>query len=180
MRDRIDTERLSLRALRLADAPFIAKYSSEPDIARRLSSLPYPNPTLAVEMFILQCLSAARRGKGFAYAITQKGYDVPIGIISLFEGRPKEWELGYWLGKDFWGLGLMSQAGHALLTQAQRQLSGQIHACCHIDNPASARLLEKFGFAAHGQVKPCFSLAQGRKVSTQYYRFKGLALAKAS
>jgi RimJ/RimL family protein N-acetyltransferase len=68
------------------------------------------------------------------------------GHVSAY-GPPSEREVTYWLGKEFWGRGLASEALAAfLLIVAERPL----YARAAKDNLASLRVLQKCGFAVSG------------------------------
>jgi len=74
-----------------------------------------------------------------------------IGVIGLHETRPGHALLGYWLAREYHGLGLMSEAAMALLDFALRfGCIEEVHASARTDNPASQRVLEKLGFAFTG------------------------------
>jgi RimJ/RimL family protein N-acetyltransferase len=62
--------------------------------------------------------------------------------------------LGYWLGQDFWGRGIMTEAVAAFTDFCfenfpLRRISAEVFA----NNPASARVLEKAGFVFEGRLK---------------------------
>lgn len=69
------------------------------------------------------------------------------GHIACFEEDGRR-EVSYWLGRQYWGRGIATQALAALLAQiAERPL----HARVAKDNPASLRVLERCGFAVAGE-----------------------------
>jgi RimJ/RimL family protein N-acetyltransferase len=53
------------------------------------------------------------------------------------------WEVGYWLGRDFWGKGVATRALAAFLGQITQR---PLHAVVVAHNVASRRVLEKCGF----------------------------------
>ena len=62
-------------------------------------------------------------------------------------------ELGYWLGEQFWGRGIMSDAVPAFADYCFNQFPlNRIFAMPHSNNPASARVLEKAGFTLEGRL----------------------------
>jgi RimJ/RimL family protein N-acetyltransferase len=81
------------------------------------------------------------------------------GHIMCFEhfGLP---EVGYWLGRDYWGQGLATRALSAFLTQLKRR---PLYARVAKDNLASLRVLEKCGFQITGEDK-AFANARGAVV----------------
>lgn len=63
------------------------------------------------------------------------------------EGKP---EVSYWLGKEFWGKGIATQALRLFL---DRVAARPLYARAAKDNLASIRVLEKCGFTVCGQSK---------------------------
>ena len=71
-----------------------------------------------------------------------------------------EREVGYWLGREFWGRGIATRALSAFLAQVKiRPLYA--HVAKH--NIASLRVLEKCGFTLQGEEKN-FAVIQGEPV----------------
>ena len=142
----LETQRLTLRELRLSDTGLVSLYSSDPRVARMTTRIPCPNPPEITRAFIESVL-AAENGD-FVWAIdATKGYGAEvIGIIALHEGG----EVGYWLGPFFWGLGLATEALSAVLAFAEARGDRRFHANVFQENPASRRVLEKQGFRLTG------------------------------
>lgn len=64
--------------------------------------------------------------------------------------RDDECELGYWLGKPFWGRGYMPEAAKELLRHGYEDLGMQTIWCGYYDgNEKSKRVQEKVGFLYH-------------------------------
>ena len=81
------------------------------------------------------------------------------GNVGSFE-QFGEREVGYWLGKDFWGKGVATRALWAFLREVRaRPLLARVAK----DNLASRRVLEKCGFTICGEDKG-FSHARGEEV----------------
>jgi RimJ/RimL family protein N-acetyltransferase len=169
MRDIIETERLVLRQTVRRDAPAFSALVSDFDIARMTGSIAYPYPVLSAEFKIMTFHAAKRRGLAHPYAITLKGNDALIGIADLFKRGPGTlWEIGYWIGRPYWGRGLMTEACSALLTEADATLGAEDRvAGVFIDNPGSARVLEKLGFERSGDPEHYFSMARLKKAPSQ-------------
>jgi RimJ/RimL family protein N-acetyltransferase len=63
-------------------------------------------------------------------------------------------EFGYWLAEEFWGQGIMSEIVPAFVDYCFKEFSlNRIFAMPHSNNPASARVLEKAGFALEGRLR---------------------------
>lgn len=69
------------------------------------------------------------------------------GNIACFEMEGKE-EIGYWLGRSFWGQGIASEALRQLLLEVKTR---PLFAHVAKQNPASKRVLEKCGFIVIGE-----------------------------
>ena len=89
-----------------------------------------------------------------AYAICLKTDNRAIGAIELklnghtdLTDRDDECELGYWLGKPFWGQGIMPEAVKELLRHAFEDLNlSRVWAGTYEGNVKSKRVQEKCGF----------------------------------
>ena len=109
MRDRIETNRLTLRQIELRDVESFSALANDIDIARMTGSFPYPFPPLAADFKVMHLRAQKRRGIGNAYAITKTGQDRLIGVVDLFRLKAGDpWELGYWIGKPYWGRGYIT------------------------------------------------------------------------
>lgn len=83
-----------------------------------------------------------------------------VGSVLSYEddGKP---EIGYWLGRAYWGQGLATRALGDFLAQANP--ARPIYARAAKDNAGSLRVLEKCGFAIVGEDKG-FANARGAEV----------------
>jgi RimJ/RimL family protein N-acetyltransferase len=172
MRDILQTERLVLRQLELRDAKAFSEYGTDIDVARMTGSFPHPFPLLAAEFKVMDLLAQKRSGLAQPYAITLKdGADDMIGVVDLFKrGTDTLWEIGYWVGRPFWGQGFMTEACAAILAEANESLGADDRlAGVFIDNPASARVLEKLGFERSGTPEFYFSMARLKKAASQNF-----------
>lgn len=153
----LETPRLALRALTMDDAPWISRGSSNPAVSRMTGRIPYPNPVIGAELYVLTCRAAGINRGDRVRAITLKDTGEGIGMIGLHPRRDGRWEFGYWLAEGYWGCGYATEAGSALLNEAARDGITDIAAGHYADNPASGRVLEKLGFAYTGEVVNAFS-----------------------
>ena len=80
-----------------------------------------------------------------------------VGSISLTLGSDvyrRSAELGYWLGKPFWGRGIMTAAVTAMCRDGFGTWDiVRIHAEPFARNAASRRVLEKAGFTLEGTLR---------------------------
>ena len=164
----IRTDRLVLRPPETADARRIGMLSRDRDIARMVSLMPYPQPDICAEGFILIMQARARLGNDHVYAIDLPGVG-PIGVCGA-HARGEGFEVGYWLGRSYWGKGFATEAARAVTAVARALRRGPVTAGHFVDNPASGRVLEKVGFVYTGEIAPRFSLARAAKVDTRVMR----------
>lgn len=160
MRDvvEIETERLRLRRLRMADAPRIAHFCDDPGVGRNLAMTPLPYLPVAAEGWIMIQAARAPLATDFVFAVELAGEGL-VGCIGAHGRGDAGFEIGYWYGRPFWGRGFASEALGGFLSEARKL--GPLAAGHFVDNPASGRVLEKNGFAYTGEVEALFSMGRG-------------------
>jgi ribosomal-protein-alanine N-acetyltransferase len=138
------TPRLNLRSLSPNDAARIALLGGDWDVARMTGRIPYPYS----EQAALHWVTDLAEGE-VVFGIEQGGYLIGIcGFSPLGDGSA---ELGYWIGKPYWGQGFATEAAQALMTYGFTKAGVKRFTCCHFtDNPGSARVAAKLGFRALG------------------------------
>ena len=143
----IETERLILRPWQEDDAEALYKYASDPDIGPPAGWPPHTSVENSRD--IIRTVFAAPE----TYAVCLND-GIPIGSIGLklkgstdMTDRDDECELGYWIGKPFWGQGLIPEASRALLQYAFDNLGMRAVWCGYYEgNEKSKRVQEKLGF----------------------------------
>jgi RimJ/RimL family protein N-acetyltransferase len=149
----IETGRLVLRRPRLEDAEAIfANYAQDPEVTRYLTWAPYAE-VAQVRRFVESRVTAWETGETFEWVITRRPDDVAIGMFAL---RVQDFKanLGYVLARPFWGQGLMTEAVQAIVDWAMAQPGiYRVWAVCDVDNPGSARVMEKCGMPFEGVLK---------------------------
>lgn len=170
MRDviEIQTKRLKLRALRIADAQRFAQLCGDPGVATMILRAPLPYLPVAAEGFIMTLAARKRLGEDFVFAAEMPGEGL-VGVIGANKSDAG-YEIGYWYGRPYWGKGLASEALAAFLSEAKKL--GQLMAGHFADNPASGRVLEKAGFAYTGEAKEMFSLGRGASALVKRMRYE--------
>lgn len=160
---RVETGRLILRPLEQADAEAIAIYLGDVEVARWLVRVPHPFTVDDAADFIGQCCATAALGTATTLGLVLRGDERSIvrGIVALhsLDTRP---ELGFWLGRPFWGNGLMSEAVDATLSWAYAELDvDTIAAGAFEGNVASLAIQVRQGFEVIG-ISRRPSLIEGR------------------
>jgi RimJ/RimL family protein N-acetyltransferase len=100
------------------------------------------------------------------FFVTLPGADGARLIGSVGLGRDGDHvELGYWIGRPYWGNGYATEAARALLPLARALGHRELVASHFVDNPASGRVLHKLGFRATGRIRDRFSLGRGAEAA---------------
>lgn len=135
----------SLDLLRPADAAELQRLAADPEVAR-LARLPHPYPEGAAAEFLAWAAAERAAGRAYHFAIRERGQ--PVGVCGLNGADLAQGpELGYWVGRTYWGRGYATFAAGLTLEFAFRNLRVEVvHAVTHETNAASARVLEKQGF----------------------------------
>ena len=145
---KLETERLILRRFEESDAEDVFAYAKDPDVGPIAGWPPHQSVEESLDV-IRNVLNGPE-----AYAICLKSDERAIGAIELklkertdFTEREDECELGYWLGKPFWGQGIMPEAAREMLRHAFEDLGMRKVWCGYYDgNTKSRRVQEKVGF----------------------------------
>ena len=157
------TARLNLRRLSPNDAARIAMLGSEWDVASMTGRIPFPYSEDAA----LHWVTDLAEGE-VVFGIEQGGYIIGICGYSL-KGDGSA-ELGYWLGKPYWGEGFATEAAVALMTHGFTKGGVKRFTCCHfVDNPGSARVVTKLGFRSIG---PCTGWSEARQQELPTLRYE--------
>jgi RimJ/RimL family protein N-acetyltransferase/adenylate kinase family enzyme len=151
----LDTARLRVRRLSLADAPFILRLLNEPSFIEQIADRGVR--TLAQAEAYLEggpLKSYAVHGHGLNRVELKDGGE-PIGICGLIKrDRFADVDLGYALLPEFEGHGYVAESAAAVLAHGARELGlARVIALVSPGNGRSIRVLEKLGFAAAGQVE---------------------------
>jgi RimJ/RimL family protein N-acetyltransferase len=156
----ISTERLRLRRPRRSDAARIAALCNDFHVARMTSRVPHPYQVEDAEAFLSR-LDARDPVREADFAI-EHPQDGLIGMMSFFPNEDGRSEMGYWLGRPYWGQGYATEAANRALVWASRDWGRRYLLAGHFsDNPASAQVLCKLGFLYTGEVKLLPSVARG-------------------
>ena len=160
----IETGRLLLRPLRDDDAITIATLINDYEISKNLARVPFPYTLADAGEFLAWLKTCTMQSRFSAICLKDSG-DSLQGIISYEWSEAKQnAELGYWLVKDHWGKGLMSEAARAMVNHAFGVAGVDVIVSCYFDeNPASGKVLRNAGFKTVGACLQ-MSKAQGREV----------------
>ena len=144
----LETKRLILRPWREDDAEDLYKFASDPDVGLPAGWQPHTSVENSRDI-IKNVLSAEE-----TYAVCLRSCGKAIGSVGLHRNdlaeNDDEYELGYWIGKPFWGQGLIPEASREILRHAFEDLGMARVWCGYYDgNEKSRRVQEKLGFVYH-------------------------------
>lgn len=148
----IETERLILRPWRESDAETLYKYAKDPDIGP-IAGWP-PHTSVENSLEIIRTVFVAPE----TYAVVLKETSEPVGCCGIMfpnglhsaEMKQGEAEIGYWIGKPYWGQRFIPEAVSALLSRCFNELDLEVVWCGYYDgNIKSKRVCEKSGFNYH-------------------------------
>jgi len=144
--------KINLRTLKTTDTQSIYENINDRAIARYTSSIPYPYKLSDAKKFIAQ--THKNKTKKLRLGIEDSKTKKIIGVIGLesinYHGH-RGAILGYWLGKKYWGQGIMTEAVNLILQHAFKKMNlKRIQASVMRPNQASMKVLEKCGFQHEG------------------------------
>jgi RimJ/RimL family protein N-acetyltransferase len=144
----IDTGRLLLRRFTTDDLEAFYQLGSRPEIIRYAQAAPLASREQALEfMTAAPFHDYATYGYG-RFACVWKATGAVIGFSGVkYVPEIEDNELGYRFLPEYWGQGLATEAGTALIEFARSTLRlERLVAMVHPDNVASARVVTKLGF----------------------------------
>ena len=165
------TERLLLRPLRAADAPALHRLVNDWAVVRNLSALPFPYPRPLADEWIESTGQQMDGGTGYHLAIAgpEEGSEL-VGCVGLrLDMTPRVGNVGYWVGRRFWGHGVATEAVSRLARWALANLDlDRLEAHAAADNPASAAVLRRAGFREVGTGEEAFLARGGRHAVVRF------------
>ena len=157
----------SLRPFRKGDEEQLIHLMKDKEIHNNTGRIPYPYTMKAANMWLDHCSKVEQSKEAVEFAITQN--DEVIGAIGcqLAGENP---EIGYWLGKQFWGKGITSEAVSLMIKHLFKHTDLQNNFATALpQNLASIRVLQKNGFAYERHIKR-FATGHNKEVALNTYR----------
>jgi RimJ/RimL family protein N-acetyltransferase len=153
----IDTERLILRPFRIADAPAMFRnWASDPAVTRYVTWPTHKNVEETVGIVGSWVRQTAEDPRFYQWAIELKSLGEPIGSIAvahLFEDVAGA-ELGWCLGRAWWGQGYMPEAAKAVIAYLfERAGFDRVAARYDARNEKSGRVMQKLGMTREGVLR---------------------------
>jgi RimJ/RimL family protein N-acetyltransferase len=152
------TARLTLRPFALADAPEVQRLAGDRDVAATTGTIPHPYEDGVAEEWISSHPAGLELETNVVYAVTGAAAGTLYGAIGLAVAMEhRRAELGYWIGRPYWGRGYCTEAASAVLRYGFEDLGLRRIMARHFGlNPASGRVMQKIGMAHEGQMRQHF------------------------
>ena len=142
-----ETKRLILRPVSLEYLADYEKYFIDYEVIRQLAAVvPWPYPKDGVRTFLEQVIFPAQGKDRWMWGIFLKeNPEELIGAVDLYrQGRPEN--RGFWLGRKFWGRGIMTEAVAPIISYAFQELGFEKLIFANaVGNNKSRRVKEKTG-----------------------------------
>lgn len=160
----IETQRLLLRRWTPADATALYALAKDPDVGPRAG---WPvHASVEESRRVIETVF----GNNYTWAVVLKATGKIIGCMGYYppgesniDIGENEAEVGYWMGKPYWNKGYATEALGAMVAYCFKVKGFQtLWADCFAGNKASARVMEKCGFADTGRKNYCSKLLHGK------------------
>ncbi|MDR2885418.1 MAG: GNAT family N-acetyltransferase [Rikenellaceae bacterium] len=163
----IECEGFTLRPWRMEDCESLAHHANNVQIYNNVRDH-FPHPYTAADA--VQFITMVQAAPGHTFAIEVGGQAVGgVGIVPGTDIERVSAEVGYWLGEEYWGHGIVTAATRALCdyvfanTEIVRLWAGVF-----AHNRASMRVLEKAGFT-HLTTMRRAAIKNGVIIDLEYY-----------
>jgi [ribosomal protein S5]-alanine N-acetyltransferase len=148
---------VTLRELRLSDAPSLLAMLNTEEVGRFIS--PPPTSVSGFERFILWAQRDRAAGRFVCFGIVPDGHEDAVGIIQVRSIGPgfdvAEW--GFAIGSSFWGRGVFLAAALEVLSFSFNTLGvHRLEARSAVDNGRGNGALQKVGATREGLLRKSF------------------------
>jgi len=144
----LETDRLLLRPFKKEDALAVFEcWESDPDVAKYMFWTSH-NDIKKTEAWIAFELGQIEKPDWYRFALVLKGTNELIGTALIYYEEEVEcWEIGYNLGKKYWGKGYTTEAMKKVIAFAVETLHlSEIVGRYAKENPVSGNVMSKLGF----------------------------------
>jgi len=167
---RLVLDNCEVRSWRSSDAKSLARYANDREIWLNLRDA-FPHPyTLDDARQFLKRVAAMDPETFFAIAVNAEAVG-SIGFRQHDDVERCSAEIGYWLGRDYWGRGITTAVLQAVTKYAvSRHGLTRVYAVPYEHNHASFRVLEKAGYVCEGRMRRS-AIKDGKVVDQLMYAF---------
>ena len=160
----LKTQRLELRSFTVNDAEkMFYNWASDRDVCKYMRWNVHQNVE-ETRTIINNWINCYSKLSFYQWAIVLSGVNEPIGAIGLFVVNENDLtgDVGYCIGKQYWGQGIVSEAFEAVLEFAFNKIGfNRIETCHSINNPASGKVMQKVGMVFEGHARQKYKSITG-------------------
>lgn len=150
----IEGSQFTLRPYRVGDETALVRHGNNRNVWRNLADMfPHPYTMKAAQDWVQRNVNDGIPHLSLAITVNDEVVG-GIGVMAKDDVYSRTAELGYWLGVDYWGRGIATEAVELVVQHAFNVLKlARLEAGVFAWNPASARVLEKNGFILEARLK---------------------------
>jgi len=150
----VETDRLALRRLTHADAPFLVRLLNDPSFLRFIGDRGVRSEEDAIRYLDGGPLASYREHGFGLYLVASRPGGTPVGICGLLKRETlSDVDLGFAFLPEFWSRGYATESARAVLEHGRSLGIDRIVAVTTADNSGSVHVLQKLGLRASGTVK---------------------------
>ena len=168
---RLETERLILRKFVPEDAEYMFRnWASDPTVTEFMTWPPHPSVEES-RRIVGMWIDSYARPENYQWAIELKEIREPIGSINVVRMNENvdECELGWCLGRQWWGRSIMPEAASAVVKYLFEAVGANRVAARHaVENAKSGRVMQKIGMAMEGVLRQSDVSNHGLEDMAQY------------
>lgn len=156
MKTKLSGQKIILRPLSGSDAEKMHEYSKEPKLNKYSGPYKASKSIEDAREYIKECNEKLKEGVSYHFGIYIKNNEEFVGVIGFFDldKESKKGELGFWVAKDFWNKGYMSEAVDLITRFIFKELRyKKIYSIFHELNKSVERILQKVGYEKEGEDK---------------------------
>ena len=161
---RLETARLILRPFEEKDGPaMFQNWTGDPEVTRFLTWPTHPSALVSTQL-AAYWEQESQNQDVYQWAIVPKSLGEPIGSLAVVSHQDEiaQCELGYCIGKAWWGQGLMPEAVKAVIRYLIREVGmNRVEARHDVRNPNSGRVMQKVGMTFEGILREAGKNNQG-------------------
>ncbi len=166
----LETDRLLLRKMSMADAADVFAYASDPEVSKYTSWSTH-QAIADSQQFLESVIAKYEAGQPMDWGIEHKGDRKLIGTCGFasWDCTHARAEIGYVLSRQYWGQGYMTEAVKAVISFGFHvMMLNRIQATCMVDNLASARVMQKAGMNYEGTLRE-YAFFKDRYCDLKFY-----------
>ena len=143
--------KVEIRKPKFSDAKALRELINDKEVLKQICGYPYPCPLSRMKKDVADGIKGWKTKKSFSFIILADG-EIAGNIILEDPSKDKRrYELGFFVGRKFWGKGIATEAIKQIVKFGFQKLKlYRIQADNDSDNPASGRAMEKAGLKFEG------------------------------